>query len=286
MINQATLPKPAGFQFPKALIGPLLISATLLAAHISFGILDSWQKLMLAIGVSFLVEAVLHYLMFGNTRNMSSAYVSGISAGILIRSPFFWPFALCAAISIASKYVLRYKGRHIWNPTNFGIVMILLIASDSAAVLSIQWGNNMWAMFVIWIVGFITLYKVKKFHISAVYLLSFIFFGYIRSLITGDAFIAEIAVATGPMYQLFVLFMMTDPKTTVKSVRGQMFVAFLIAFVELFFRLGEAVFAPFYALFIVGPLALIVEDQWNEWKKRKTEAMPANATSGAINAAE
>ncbi len=261
MSKTAVLKKPA-FEFPKAYIGPALITGILLAAHLSFGILDSYWKLATAIGVSFLTEAVLYYLMYGKTRNMASAYVSGISAGILVRSPLVWPFALCAMISIASKYVLRYKGRHIWNPTNFGIVMIILLAPESAAVLSIQWGSNMWAMLVIWLIGLVTLWKIRRFHITFVYIFSFLVFGWFRSLYTGDPYLAEIAAMTGPMYQLFVLFMMTDPKTTLSTRNGRMLVAFLIAFVEFIFRLNEAVYAPFYALFIVGPIALILEDWW------------------------
>lgn len=276
MSSEAALPKPKRFQnfsIPKSFIGPILISAILVAAHISFGILDTYTKLFTAIIAAFITEAVLHKMVTGEWRNLSSAYVSGISAGILVRSPMIWPFALCAAISIASKYVFRFRGRHIWNPTNFGIVVMLIIASDSMAVLSIQWGNNMWAMLIIWIVGLVTIYKVNKFHICATYVLGFIAFGYLRSLYTGDLFMAEIAPLTGPMYQLFVLFMITDPKTTVSTRAGQSFVAFLIALVEMFFRLGEAVYAPFYALFIVGPIALIIEMIWRERKElRDSEA--------------
>jgi enediyne biosynthesis protein E5 len=261
---------PASLKKLKLPIGPLLITAVVVAAHISFGILDGWDKFLIAIAAAVATETVLHKLVTGEWRNLSSAYISGNSAGILVRSPFYWPFALCAMISIASKYVLRYKGRHIWNPTNFGIVAIILLASDSAAVLSIQWGSNMWAMFVIWIVGFLTLSKIKLFHVSAVYVLSFFLFGWLRSLITGDPFLAEIAPITGPMYQLFVLFMITDPKTTVSTVKGRCVVAFLIGFVEFIFRLNEAVYAPFYALFIVGPIALIVED-WYQSKYKSSK---------------
>lgn len=273
-----------GITVPKQYFAPLLITGILLAAHISFGILDSYQKLLTAIVVAIATEMVLHKAVTGKFRNASSAYVSGISAGILVRSPLFWPFALCAAISIASKYVLRYKGRHIWNPTNFGVVAIILIASDSAAILSIQWGNNMWAMFVIWIIGLISLWKIKRLNITLTYISFFVVFAWVRSIYTGDPFLAEVAPLTGPMYQLFVLFMMTDPKTTVKSRKGQNTVAFTIAFVEMFFRLGEAVYAPFYALFIVGPIALIIEDQIQQRREiqgeKSTDKMdrkPANA---------
>lgn len=257
------------FRIPPGYIGPILISAVVVAAHISFGVLDGWDKFAAALIAAMVTESVLHKIVVGEWRNLSSAYISGNSAGILVRSPFIWPFALCAAISIASKYVFRFRGSHIWNPTNFGVVIMLLIASDSMAVLSIQWGNNMWAMLIIWIVGFLVISKVNLANISITYVLSFIFFGWIRSMITGDAFLAEIAPLTGPMYQLFVLFMITDPKTTLKSNTGQNIVAFLIAFVEFFFRLGEAVYAPFYALFIVGPIALIGVTLWKERQNKE-----------------
>lgn len=251
---------------PPGLIGPVLITAVVVAAHISFGILDGWEKFAAALSAAVIAELFLHKMVTGEWRNLSSAYISGNSAGILVRSPMIWPFALCAAISIASKYVFRYKGTHIWNPTNFGIVVMLLIASDSMAVLSIQWGSNMWAMLAIWIIGLLVISKVKLFHVCAVYIVSFVGFAWLRSLFSESVFITELAPLTGPMYQLFVLFMITDPKTTLSTKNGRMTVAFLIAFAEFFFRMGEAVYAPFYALFIVGPIALIWE-KWNRDRK-------------------
>ncbi len=264
-----------GFSVPKQYFAPLLITGILLAAHISFGILDSFNKLLTAISIAVITELILHRIVTGKFRNLSSAYVSGISAGILVRSPLLWPFALCAAISIASKYVLRYKGRHIWNPTNFGVVAIIIIASDSAAVLSIQWGNNMWAMFIIWMIGLVSLWKINRLNIALTYILAFVAFAWVRSVYTGDLFLAEVAPLTGPMYQLFALFMLTDPKTTVKSRTGQNVVVLIIAFFEMILRLNEFVYAPFYALFLVGPIALIVEDQWTG----KKSLSPANDES-------
>jgi Na+-translocating ferredoxin:NAD+ oxidoreductase RnfD subunit len=64
------------------------------------------------------------------------------------------------------------------------------------------------------------------------------------------------------MYQLFIFFMVTDPKTTVRSTSGQCVVAFLVALVEAALRLTEVVYAPFYALFLVGPSALLAEQWW------------------------
>lgn len=259
--------KVKGFKYNRRYTPPLLITGILFAAHISFGILESYPQLLMAIGASFIAEAILHKVIVGGWRDMSSAYISGISVGILIRSPMLWPFALCSIISIASKYVLRYKGQHIWNPSNFGVVAMLVLVPQSVSVLSIQWGNNMWAMLIIWIIGSISIYRLRRFHICLTYVLSFLFFSVIRSWITGDPFLAEASPITGPMYQLFVFFMITDPKTTVNSKWGQYVVAFAIAFVEMFFRLNEAIYAPFYALFIVGPIAIAFELWYNDYQK-------------------
>lgn len=256
--------KLRGLSYSHKYTPPLLITGILLAAHLSFGILESYPKLITAIAASFAAELVLHRFIVGSWRDLSSAYISGISVGILIRSPQLWPFALCAIISIASKYVLRYKDQHIWNPSNFGVVMMLLLAPQSVAVLSIQWGNNMWAMLIIWVVGSISIYRLRRFHICATYVISFLIFALFRSWISGDPYLAEVAPITGPMYQLFTFFMITDPKTTVKRKWAQYVVIILVALVEMFLRIHEAVYAPFYALFIVGPLAMMFELWWDD----------------------
>src|SRR6201992_1889776 len=103
-------------------LSPILISCILLVGQLSYGILESYTRTLLAIVTSILAEVVLSRVYFGKWPNLASAYISGISVGILVRSPAFWPYALCALISITSKYVLRVHDRHIWNPSNFGIV--------------------------------------------------------------------------------------------------------------------------------------------------------------------
>src|SRR5579871_6769569 len=134
-------------------IPPLFITSILLAGHLSFGILESYPRTLLAIAVSIATELALGKLLLGKWLHPASAYISGISVGILVRSPAYWPYALCAAISITSKYVLRVEGRHIWNPSNFGISVMLFLAADTVASLSIQWGNYLLPMLVIWVLG-------------------------------------------------------------------------------------------------------------------------------------
>jgi len=245
--------------FDNRFIAPVFITCILLGGQLSFGILESYPKTALAIIAAISMELLLGRVFAGRWPHLASSYISGISVGILIRSPAVWPYALCSMISITSKYVLRVKGRHIWNPSNFGICAMLFLAPYTVASLSVQWGNNLWPMVVIWLLGSAIIYRFKRFHISATYVVSFILFAFLRSLIIGDSWQAEVAPITGPMYQLFVFFMITDPKTTVRSKLGQCAVAFAVALVEMILRLMQSVDAPFYALFIVGPLANLIE---------------------------
>ena len=94
---------------------------------------------------------------------------------------------------------------------------MLFLAPYTVASLSIQWGNNVWPMFVIWTLGSIIIWRLKRFHITLAYVVAFVAFAFIRSIVTGHTFLSEVAPITGPMYQLFIFFMITDPKTTVRS---------------------------------------------------------------------
>jgi len=257
-------------------LAPALITMILLAGQLSFGILESYQKTGLAILTAIAAELTLGRITFHKWLHPASAYITGISVGILVRSPAFWPYVLCSLISIMSKYVLRIKDRHIWNPSNFGICALLLLAPQAVAGLSIQWGNNIWPMLVIWVLGSAIIWRVKRFNITGTYVISFIVFSFLRSWITGHPWQAEISPITGPMYQLFIFFMITDPKTTVRSRTGQSVVAFLVALVEMVLRLFQSVYAPFYSLFLVGSAAFLLE-RWQESQHKPTKSLPAKA---------
>jgi hypothetical protein len=256
---QGRAPRKAWLSLDNRYIAPAFITCILLVGHLSFGILESYPKTLLAIGTSVALELALGRIFFNKWVHPASAYISGISVGILVRSPAYWPYALCAAISITSKYVLRVKGRHIWNPSNFGISVMLFLAAETVATLSIQWGNYLLPMLVIWALGSVIIWRLHRFHITGIYVASFIAFAFLRSWMTGSPWQSEIAPITGPMYQLFIFFMITDPKTTVRTKRGQILVVFLVALMEMVLRLEQVVYAPFYALFIVGPSAMLVE---------------------------
>ena len=255
-------------RFDKRYLAPILVTMVLVAGQVTFGFLESWSRTALAISMAIAIELVLGRIFYGRWPHLASAYISGISVGMLVRSPAFWPYALCSALSITSKYVLRVDGRHIWNPSNFGIVAMLVLASDAVAGLSVQWGNNLLPMAVVWCFGAIIIHALGRLHITATYVVSFVAFAFVRSVVTGHPWLSEVAPITGPMYQLYIFFMITDPRTTVRPVWGQCLVAFLVAAVEAVFRLLEWVHAPYYALFVVGPAANLVEIAVDRMRRR------------------
>src|SRR5919197_3150641 len=133
--------------------------------------------------------------MRGTVVNLQSAYISGISLTLLIKPQggALWPFALGGFLAIASKYVLRYRDNHLWNPTNFAIATLLLAAPDRVSVLSHQFGNDVTTNLVIWIFGLIIAARVGVLHITLTYVASFLLLGSLRAAVLGEPVLPEVA---------------------------------------------------------------------------------------------
>ena len=107
-------------------VPPIFITCILVASHLSFGILESYEWTGLAIVTAIAAELAMGRITYGSWPHPASAYITGISVGILVRSPFLWPYFLTSLISIASKYVLRCWRRH--TPQGSGIRRISVSA--------------------------------------------------------------------------------------------------------------------------------------------------------------
>jgi Na+-translocating ferredoxin:NAD+ oxidoreductase RnfD subunit len=269
---------------PRYLIA-FLITLVLVAAQLRYQMLGSYDRLVLALGVCMATEALLSWFDRGKVVNLLSAYISGISLTLLLKPQggALWPFVLGGFIAISSKYVLRYRENHLWNPTNFAVSALLLLAPDRVSVLSHQFGNDVTTNAVIWIFGLVIAARVGVLHITLTYVASFLILNAARAAVLGQAVMPEIAPITGPMYQLFIFFMITDPRTVVRGRRKQIVVAVLIALMETLIRFASDkgwplptafnVAPAFLALALVGPVA-----KWLDLRRPQ----PANGGSGAI----
>lgn len=256
---------------------PLLITVILALSDASFGVLEThaappwlvslsggyildYTPTFITMCVTMLTELALGRFFWGKWPNLTSAYITGISAGILVKSSALWPFLLCGMISITSKYVLRIYGRHLWNPTNFGMTVMLALTAAHTASLNVQAGNNGIAIAVIWLLGGLIMYKLGRFHIPLSFIAAFIPLAFLRSSLSGNPWQAELAPITSPMFQLYIFFMITDPPTTTRAKWSQSLVAVLVAVAETVCRSAfKDIHSLYHALFIVGPAANLVE---------------------------
>ncbi len=251
---------------PRYLIAGL-ITLVLVVAQFRYHVVGGYERLVLTLLICTLTETLLSWFERGRVVNLQSAYISGVSLTLLLKpqGSVLWPFALAGFIAIASKYVLRYRDNHLWNPTNFAIVALLLAAPSRVSVLSHQWGNDLLTNLVIWTFGLVIASRVRVLHITLTYVACFLVLNSARAAMLGQPVLPEIAPITGPMYQLFIFFMITDPRTVVRGRGKQIAVVVLIALAETLIRLASDRGWPLptafnaapalVALALVGPVA-------------------------------
>jgi len=293
-VTQAAVAEPAGARdgFDWSRINPkhliiFLITVILVVGEWRYSILGGYERLAATLGACLLTEAVLSKFLRGRMASLSSAYVSGISLALLLKpqAGLLWPFWMGGFLAIASKYVIRYEKRHLWNPSNFAIGVLVILAPGTVAILSHQWGNELATNAVIWTLGLLIAGRARVLHVTAAYLVAFAVLSALRSALTGVPFLAEVAPVTGPMYQLFIFFMITDPRTTVSTRHGRIVVAVLVAVAEAAIRLaGDAGIGwltplyyspPILALFFVGPAAMVWDLRRRARERERAAPAPA-----------
>jgi Na+-translocating ferredoxin:NAD+ oxidoreductase RnfD subunit len=248
-----------------------LLTLIVVVGELFFHTLGGFERLVAALGTSIVAEHVVARLFSGRKGNTLSAYITGNSILVLTKPGpgLLWPFVMGPIVAIMSKVALTYRGRHIWNPTNLSFSLLLLLAPDSVSILSHQWGNDLRVVGVIFLLGFLVVGKSHLLHISGTYVVSFVVLALVRSGINGQPMLAELAPITGPMYMLFLFFMLTDPKTVVSSRNGRILVVIIIALAEMLIRLSAEwnigflqpllTAPPIFALAIVGPIAKVID---------------------------
>src|SRR5262249_1856986 len=117
-----------------AILGALLAYG---AGALAFDI--SLPRALLLVGTA-LAAQYLCSIAWRRPVDLRSALLSGLSLCLLLRTNS--PLLACAAavVAIASKFAIRVGGKHVFNPTNFGIV-VLMATSGQVWVSPGQWGN-------------------------------------------------------------------------------------------------------------------------------------------------
>ena len=107
----------------------------------------------------------------------ASAYITGISVGILVRSPF--SLAVCARQPDLDRVEVRAAVQRAGTSGTRRTSASARCCSwrrRPCRCSSIQWGNTLWPMVVIWLLGAVIVWRVGRLHISATYVASFLLF--------------------------------------------------------------------------------------------------------------
>jgi len=168
-----------------------------------------------------------------------SALVSAMSLCLLLKTGHWYTSLLAAGLTVASKYIIRVGGKHIFNPSAFGIVATLLISKD-AWLSPGQWGSDIVLFFFTIVVGTIVVTRVQKLDTSLAFLLTFVLLTWWRQVyVLGwpmDHFLHSIT--TGSLL-IFAFFMISDPRTSPDHPLARILWASLIAAISFYFATYE-----------------------------------------------
>jgi len=157
-----------------------------------------------------------------------SALISGLSLCLLLRTRSPLAAALAATAAISSKFLLRWHGKHVFNPTNFGIVAVLS-ATRSAWVSPSQWGSTAFLGFLLACLGGLVVQRAARADVTAAFLVPYAMLVAARSLWLGEPLEIPLHRLQAGALLIFSFFMISDPKTTPDRRAGRVLFGALVA---------------------------------------------------------
>jgi Na+-transporting NADH:ubiquinone oxidoreductase subunit NqrB len=165
----------------------------------------------------------------GRPANVRSALISGLSLCLLLRTNRTDLAILAAAVTIAAKFVIRYRGKHLFNPTNGGIVAMLLF-TDQVWVSPGQWGSVAFFALLMACLGGVVVNRASRSDVTYAFIACYCTLLFGRSWYLGEPLAIPLHRLQSGALLLFTFFMISDPKTTPDSRAGRVLFAALVAF--------------------------------------------------------
>jgi enediyne biosynthesis protein E5 len=164
----------------------------------------------------------------GRSPELASALISALSLCLLLRTDAPALGALAAALAIGSKFVLRVGGKHVFNPTNLALV-VLLAATGQVWVSPGQWGSGAVFAFLLAAAGGVVVNRAARADVSGMFLAAHAALVLGRAAWLGDPLAIPWHRLQNGALVLFAFFMISDPRTTPDSRAGRILFALLVA---------------------------------------------------------
>lgn len=254
-----------------------------------FLILGVWSRdwtlkpsLLVAVLGACLLTQYIGDFVTGRESSWRSALISGVSLCLLLRANSVQTMILAGAASILSKFLFRYRTKHFFNPSNLGIIAVLLLTTD-AWVTPGQWGNDVWYALIFFALGGMVVRKVGRWETTGAYLGLYAILEACRNLWLGWTWDVYSHKMMSGSLLLFSFFMITDPRAIPDHSRARVFWAMSVAILT--FVLRNYLFvstAPFWALFILSPLTILFDRIWPasrfQWKAEQVALVEIQAS--------
>lgn len=188
-----------------------------------------------------------------------SALISSLSLCLLLRTDVLLLAILAAVVTVASKFIFQIQRKHIFNPTNFGLGVMMLL-SDSVWVSTGQWGSTLFLVFLLGCGGGLVLYRTARSDITVMFLLVYSALLLGRAWWLGDPQTIPLHYLQNGALLIFAFFMISDPRTIPDSRAGRIAFACWVASLAAYIQFG--MYQPnalIWALLCSSPLVPIID---------------------------
>lgn len=285
----------------------IVITCIHILGHVWFGFEGSWLTPFIALGAAYLTEIMGETARaFAENRQpryvggfrklvmfLLPAHIAALAVSMLLYATDQWYLtAFASSLAIASKYFVRLPfragdgrrvWRHVFNPSNFGLSVTMLLFASVNVAPGYQFTTNLghWADFVLpaFVLTLGTIFNGKLTGRLPLVLAWFGFFALqavVRALWHEGPLHWGLMPFTSFTFLLYSLYMVTEPSTTPTSVRNQIiFGAFAAFCYAVLVELGY-VYALFWALLIAnGARALVLLVESRHWQPAQPAPPPA-----------
>lgn len=249
----------------KQLIDPRAFQIAALGSFLIYGVSNlGWTDQVLRVLVIIMSALLVQTLAIVSLKlpwnALKSGAITGLGLSLLFYSSTPWLWVLAPTLAIGSKYLIQFRGKHIFNPANFGIILPILLTGD-AWVSPGQWGNSAMLIFFFSVSAFMILARVGRVDTSLSFFITLLVLEYIRSVLyLGWDIEWLMHKMTNGSILLFTFFMITDPRTTPNHRYARLAWASGIAVVAFFltsyFQMHTA---PIWALFFASPITAFLD---------------------------
>ena len=220
-------------------------------------------------------------------HSLKSASITALGLCLLFHAGHASTLVLGAVVAIAGKFLVRVRGKHVFNPANLGIVAAILLTGD-AWVSPGQWGSGPALVFLVGAAGLMVVLRVGRIDTSVAFLLTFALLDLLRTVayLGWGLDVWAHRLMNGSLL-LFAFFMITDPMTTPNAPRARIAWSMLIAAIT--FGMSTFAFvhtAPIWALCLLCAITPLLDSLFKgerfSWLPSATGTRPT--LSAAVHA--